>query len=59
MIDVDKNEGIHRRVRWGQPVAQIARELRVSEPTVLKYRDMKDLSARPKPKNLLASTLTP
>ena len=50
MIDVDKIEDIRRRVRRGQPVAQIARELHVSEPTVRKYRDMEDLSMQPKPK---------
>ena len=50
MIDVDKIEDIRRRARRGQPVAQIARELHVSEPTVRKYRDMEDLSERPRPR---------
>ena len=50
MIDVDKIEDIRKRTRWGQPVAQIARELHVSEPTVRKYRDMEDLSMQPKPR---------
>ena len=50
MIDVDKIEDIRKRARRGQPVAQIARELHVSEPTVRKYRDMEDLSERPRPK---------
>ena len=50
MIDVDKIEDIRKRVRWGQPVAQIARELHISEPTVRKYRDMEDLSEQPRSK---------
>ena len=49
MIDVDKIEDIRKRARRGQPVAVIARELHVSEPTVRKYRDMEDLSQRPGP----------
>lgn len=49
MIDVDKIEDIRKRARRGQPVAVIARELHVSEPTVRKYRDMEDLSQRPEP----------
>jgi hypothetical protein len=47
MIDVDKIEDIRKRARRGQPVATIARELHVSEPTVRKYRDMEDLSQGP------------
>ncbi|MEE1208960.1 MAG: IS21 family transposase [Parafannyhessea umbonata] len=47
MIGVDKIEDIRRRARAGQPVARIAREVGVSEPTVRKYRDMEDLSERP------------
>ena len=49
MIDVDKIEDIRKRARRGQPVAAIARELHVSEPTVRKYRDMEDLSQGPEP----------
>lgn len=48
MIGVDKVEDIRRRARAGQPVAAIARELGVSEPTVRKYRDMEDLSEGPR-----------
>jgi hypothetical protein len=51
MIEVDRIEDIRKRARRGQPVAQIARELRVSEPTVRKYRDMEDLSERPRPRH--------
>ncbi|MEE1045724.1 MAG: hypothetical protein U0L51_09635 [Olegusella sp.] len=46
---MDKIEDIRKRARRGQPVAVIARELHVSEPTVRKYRDMEDLSQRPEP----------
>lgn len=51
MIDVDKIEDIRKRARWGQPVAAIARELQISEPTVRRYRDMESLSEEPKPKH--------
>ena len=47
MIGMDKIEDIRRRARGGQPVARIAREVGVSEPTVRKYRDMEGLSERP------------
>ena len=44
MIDVGKTGDMRRRARHGQPVAQTARELHVSEPAVRKYRDMGDPS---------------
>lgn len=47
---MDKIEDIRRRARRGQPAAQIARGLHVSEPTVREYRDMEDLSVRPRPR---------
>ncbi|MCH3955786.1 MAG: IS21 family transposase [Olsenella sp.] len=50
MIDVGRTGDMRRRARHGQPVARIARELHVSEPTVRKYRDMEGLSVQPRPK---------
>ena len=47
MIGVDKIEDIRRRCRDGETVAEIARKVGVSEPTVRKYRDMEDLSPKP------------
>ena len=50
MIDVGRTGDMRRRARHGQPVARIARELRVSGPAARKYRDMGDPSVQPKPK---------
>ena len=47
MIGVDKIEDIRKRARGGEPIAAIARELGVSEPTVRKYARMEDMSAEP------------
>lgn len=47
MIDVDKIEDIRRRARGGNPIAEIARAVGVSEPTARKYARMGDLSLEP------------
>lgn len=47
MIGVDKIEDIRKRIRRGESVAEVARKVGVSEPTVRKYRDMEDLSPKP------------
>ncbi len=57
MIDVDKVEDIRKRIRRGETVASIAREVGVSEPTVRKYRDMEDLSPKPKARRTTKSPL--
>ena len=44
MIDVDKIEDIRKRARGGEPIAAIARAVKVSEPTARKYAKMDDLS---------------
>lgn len=47
MVGVDKIQDIRTMWRRGRSVAEIARVVGVSEPTVRKYRDMEDLSLKP------------
>lgn len=47
MIDVDKIQDIRVMWRRGCSVAEISRSTGVSEPTIRKYRDRKDLSPEP------------
>ena len=48
MIGVDKIEDIRKRVRDDEPIASIAREVGVPEPTARKRARMEDLSSEPR-----------